>query len=111
VFLALSDSLRCSFKIFKKYSFLLGLFVDKNPIFMKKNFRRSAVCRDFMAVRMQNFVRLLFERCFQVSDFFFWITEGMQNFVRPLFERCFQGRDSFFWITEGIGVTGVSFHF
>jgi hypothetical protein len=28
-----------------------------------------------------------------------------------IFEKCFQVRDFFFWITEGIGLTGVSFHF
>jgi hypothetical protein len=46
----------------------------------------SAVCRDFMAVQMK-------------------------NFVRPLFGRCFQVRDFSFRITEGIGLAGVSFHF
>jgi hypothetical protein len=34
-----------------------------------------------------------------------------ENFVRPIFERCFQVRDFSFRITEGIGLTGVSFHF
>jgi hypothetical protein len=34
-----------------------------------------------------------------------------ENFVRPIFERCFQVRDSSFRITEGIGLTGVNFHF
>jgi hypothetical protein len=34
-----------------------------------------------------------------------------ENFVRPIFERCFQVRDFYFRITEGIGLTGVSFHF
>jgi hypothetical protein len=28
----------------------LGLFIEEKPIFTKKNFRRSAVWRDFMAV-------------------------------------------------------------
>jgi hypothetical protein len=31
----------------------LGLFIEEKPIFTKKNFRRSAVCRDFMAVQMK----------------------------------------------------------
>jgi hypothetical protein len=34
-----------------------------------------------------------------------------ENFVRPIFERCFQVRDFSFRITEGIGLTGVSFYF
>jgi hypothetical protein len=34
-----------------------------------------------------------------------------ENFVHPIFERCFQVRDFFFWITEAIGLTGVSLHF
>jgi hypothetical protein len=38
-----------------------------------------------------------------------WLSN--ENFVRPIFERNFQVRDFFFWITEGIGLTGVSFHF
>jgi hypothetical protein len=68
------------------YDFLdeLGLFIEEKPVFTKKKFRRSAVCRDFMAVQM--------------------------NYVRPLFERCFQVRDFSFRITEGIGLI-VSFHF
>jgi hypothetical protein len=56
------------------------------PIFTKKKFRRSVVCRNFMAVQMQTFFRLLFEKSYQV-------------------------RDIFFWMTEGIGLIGVSFHF
>jgi hypothetical protein len=63
----------------------LGLFIEEKPIVTKKNFRRSAVWRDLIAVQM--------------------------NFVRSLFERCFQVRDFSFRITEGIGLTGVSFHF
>jgi hypothetical protein len=31
----------------------LGLFIGEKPIFTKKKFRRSAVCRDFMAVQMK----------------------------------------------------------
>jgi hypothetical protein len=31
--------------------------------------------------------------------------------VRPLFERCFQVKDFSFWITEGIGLTGAIFIF
>jgi hypothetical protein len=42
----------------------LGLFIGEKPIFMKKKIRRSAV---------KNFVRLLFERSFQVRDFTIWI--------------------------------------
>jgi hypothetical protein len=34
-----------------------------------------------------------------------------ENFVRLIFERFFQVRDFSFWITEGIGLIGVSFHF
>jgi hypothetical protein len=54
----------------------------------KKKIRRSAVCR-----------LARFHSC------------PNENFVRMIFERCFQVRDFFFWITEGIGLTGVSFHF
>jgi hypothetical protein len=35
----------------------------------------------------------------------------MKKIVRTIFERCFQVRDFSFRITEGIGLTGVSFHF
>jgi hypothetical protein len=31
----------------------LGLFIKVKPIFTKKKFRCSAVCRDFMAVQMK----------------------------------------------------------
>jgi hypothetical protein len=31
-----------------------------------------------------------------------------ENFVRLTFERCYQVRDFSFWITEGIGLTGVA---
>jgi hypothetical protein len=31
----------------------LGLFMEEKPIFTKKKFRRSAVCRDFMAVQIK----------------------------------------------------------
>jgi hypothetical protein len=62
-----------------------GIFIGEKPIFTTKKFRRSAVCRDCMAVQMN-------------------------NFVRPLSERYFQVRDFSFWITEGTGLTGVSFH-
>jgi hypothetical protein len=48
---------------------------EKNRFLRKKNFRRSAVWRDFMAVQMKIFVLSLFERCFQVRDFSFWITK------------------------------------
>jgi hypothetical protein len=37
-----------------------------------------------MAVKMKNFARPLFERCFQVRDFFFWITEGKVIFIFDL---------------------------
>jgi hypothetical protein len=30
-----------------------------------------------MAVQIKKFVRLIFESCFQVRDFFFWITQGI----------------------------------
>jgi hypothetical protein len=67
----------------------LGLFIGEIPIFTKKKkIRRSAVCR-----------LARFHSC------------PNENFVRMIFERCFQVRDFFFWITEGIGLTGVSFHF
>jgi hypothetical protein len=62
----------------------LGLFIEENRFLRIKNFRRSAVWRNFMAVQMK---------------------------IRTIFERCFQVRDFSFWITEGIGLTGVSFHF
>jgi hypothetical protein len=48
----------------------------KTDFYEKKNFRRSAVWHDFMAVQM-NFVRPIFERSFQVRDFSFSITEGL----------------------------------
>jgi hypothetical protein len=65
----------------------LGLFIEENPIFTKKNyFRRSAVCRNFIALQMK-------------------------ILVRPVFERSFQVRDFSFWITKGIDLTGVGFHF
>jgi hypothetical protein len=44
---------------FKKHFFIdfldeLGLFIEEKPVFTKKkNLRRSAVCRDFMAVQMK----------------------------------------------------------
>jgi hypothetical protein len=34
-----------------------------------------------------------------------------ENFVRTIFDRCFQVRDFSFWITQRIGLTGVSFQF
>jgi hypothetical protein len=46
----------------------LGLFTGEKSIFTIKKFRRSAVCRDLMAVQMKNFVRPLFERSFQVRS-------------------------------------------
>jgi hypothetical protein len=75
------------FKIKIIFDFLneLGLFIGEEPIFTKKKCR-FAVWRDFMAVQMK-------------------------NFVRPIFERCFQVRAFSFWITEGIDLTGVNFHF
>jgi hypothetical protein len=89
-------SISCSWPFISNFSIIiffidfleeLGLFIKENPDFYKKKkIRRSAGCRDFMAVQMKNFVRSLFERCIQVRDFTFWITEG-------------------------IGLTGVSFHF
>jgi hypothetical protein len=41
--------------ISKKKFFIdfLDDFIEEKPIFTKKNFRRSAVCRDFMAVQMK----------------------------------------------------------
>jgi hypothetical protein len=41
--------------ISKKNFFIdfLDDFIEEKPIFTKKNFRRSAVCRDFMAVQMK----------------------------------------------------------
>jgi hypothetical protein len=35
----------------------LGLFIEEKPILRKKKIRRSAVCRDFMAVQNNFFVR------------------------------------------------------
>jgi hypothetical protein len=69
----------------------LGLFIKEKPTFTNNltDFSvalLSVVWRDFMAVEMK-------------------------NFVRPIFERCFQVRDFSFWITEEISLTGVSFHF
>jgi hypothetical protein len=51
----------------------LGLFIEEKPVFTKKKFRRSAVCRDFMTV--------------QVTDFSFWITEGI-GLTRVSFHFC-----------------------
>jgi hypothetical protein len=34
-----------------------------------------------------------------------------EKFCSPLFERCFQVRDFSFWITEGFDLTEVNFHF
>jgi hypothetical protein len=65
-------------------------FYEKNRFLRKKNFRRSAVCHRRLP---------WFHGC------------PYKNFVRPIFERCFQVRDFCFRITEGIGLTGVSFHF
>jgi hypothetical protein len=63
----------------------LGLFIGEKQIFTKKKI--PSLCRDFMAVHMKILsARFLKDRCFQVRDFSFWITEG-------------------------IGLTGVSFHF
>jgi hypothetical protein len=44
--------------ISKKKNFIdfldeLGLFIEEKPFFTKTKFRRSAVCRDFMAVQMK----------------------------------------------------------
>jgi hypothetical protein len=43
------------FSDFKKKKFIdfldeLGFFIEEKQVFTKKKFRRSAVCRDFMAV-------------------------------------------------------------
>jgi hypothetical protein len=75
------------FSDFKKIDFLdeLGLFIEEKPIFTKKKF--PSLCR-----------LPWFHGC------------PYANFVRPIFERCFQVRDFSFRITEGIGLTGVSFH-
>jgi hypothetical protein len=75
--------------ISKKNSFIdfldeLGLFVWEKPIFTKK---KNSVALPW------------FHGC------------PNENFVRPIFERCLQVRELFFWITEGIGLTEVSFHF
>jgi hypothetical protein len=57
----------------------LGLFIEEKPIFTKKKF--ASLCRLLSAViswhSNENFVRSIFERCFQVRDFSFWITEAM----------------------------------
>jgi hypothetical protein len=77
---------------FYRYSGRIRTFY-RRPIFTKKKFLslcrlRSAVCR--------------LPWCHGCPN---------EKFVRPIFERCFQVRDFSFWITEGIGLTGVSFHF
>jgi hypothetical protein len=64
----------------------LGLFIEEKPIFTKKKF--PSLCR-----------LPWFHGC------------PNENFVRPIFERCFQVRDFSFRITEGLGLTGVSFLF
>jgi hypothetical protein len=74
--------------ISKKFFFIdfldeLGLFIEEKPIF-------PSLCRLpwFHGCPNENFVRPIFERCFQVKDFSFS-----------------------FWKTEGIGLTGVIFYF
>jgi hypothetical protein len=62
--------------------------INEEKLYEKKKFRRSAVCR------LSRFHGCPYEK-----------------FVRTIFERCFQVRDFSFWITEGIGPTGVSFYF
>jgi hypothetical protein len=64
----------------------LGLVIEEKPIFTKKKI--PSLCR-----------LPWFHDC------------PYENFVRPIFEKCFQVRDFSFRITEGIGLTGVSFHF
>jgi hypothetical protein len=44
-------------KLFIDFRDELGLFNGETPIFTK-NFLRSVVCRDFMAVQMKSFVRM-----------------------------------------------------
>jgi hypothetical protein len=61
---------------------------NKNRLLRKKNFRRFGVCR-----------LPWFHGC------------PYENFVRQIFEKCFQAKDFSFRITEGIVLTGVSFHF
>jgi hypothetical protein len=55
----------------------LRLFIEETPIFTTKKIRRSAVCYNFIAVQTNKFVCLLFEKCFQVRDFSFCITDGI----------------------------------
>jgi hypothetical protein len=64
----------------------LGLFIGEKPIFTKKKF--PSLCR---------------------LPWFHGCT--YENLVRPIFERCFQVRDFSFRITEGVGPTGVCFNF
>jgi hypothetical protein len=68
--------------------------------FQKKIYRYSGRIRTFYR-RKQFFTRRLpwFHGC------------PHENFVRPIFERCFQVRGFSFRITEGIGLTGIIFHF
>jgi hypothetical protein len=76
------------FKIIFFIEFLdeLGLFIGERPTFTKKKI--PSLCR-----------LPWFHGC------------PNENFVCTIFERCFQVRDFSFWITEGIGLTGVSFDF
>jgi hypothetical protein len=57
-------------KKFVDYLDELGLFIEENPIFTKKKFRRSAVCclARFHGCPNKNFLCTIFERCFQVSS-------------------------------------------
>jgi hypothetical protein len=51
--------------------------LSKKNRFYEKKISVALPCRlpSFHGCRNENFVRLIFERCFQVRDFSFWITE------------------------------------
>jgi hypothetical protein len=68
------------FGISKKFFFIdflneLGLFIEEKPIFTKKKFPSLYRQPRFHGCPTENFLHLIFEGCFQVRDFSFWISE------------------------------------
>jgi hypothetical protein len=45
----------------------MGLFLGEKPIFTKKKIRRSAVCRDFMALHMKIFSARFLKDAFKLE--------------------------------------------
>jgi hypothetical protein len=61
----------------------LGLFIEENPIFTKKKFRRSAdaVCRDFMAVHMKILSARFLKDAFKLDPSLFSFLTSKTNSV------------------------------